>query len=114
MAHQPEPNTLWPTAQWENVSPSYSGLFFRVLGGNSAEFGTIQGENSPRLQSIEWEDFGSSLNHSIAISANGDWSDYVFTSCHDTCSYYDSLRFKLTAGEVRPRNLAIRIWKRVK
>jgi hypothetical protein len=42
---QPEPKTICPTFQWSDKSSQYSGLFFRVLGGNSARFNAIQDEN---------------------------------------------------------------------
>jgi hypothetical protein len=56
--------------------------------------------------------------------ANGEWSKLIMTaetssksdyyySLRFQSDYYYSLRFQVSSGEVRPRNQAIRIWKKV-
>ena len=43
--------------------------------------------------------------------ANNNWSLNVYTGANAGSNHYTS--FKISSGEVRPRNQAIRIWKRV-
>ncbi len=126
------PKELWPTAPfiWSDVSWTYSGVFFRVLGGSSAAFGEVQDGQAPHLDEVEakmciHKPNGACTQLSIeeAVSlpgkeGTGGWSGYV-----NTAGAYlyekeaarldrDALRFHVTGGEVRPRNMAIRVWKR--
>jgi len=52
------------------VSAAYNGHFFRVSGGNAEEFGKAQGENVPRLSSVNSKRekaTGQSERHSVEI-----------------------------------------------
>jgi hypothetical protein len=100
---------------WSDVSSQYSGLFFRVLGGNSSSFNVVQEENSPRLTAVNFEENTNKIFGYINVIANGELSDCVFTgwSSSYTDYKYNTLRFRVSSEEVRPRNQAIRIWKRV-
>lgn len=116
---QPEPSVLWPTVKWEDVSATYAGLFFRVLGGSSEKFGTIQAENSPRLASVESIETPKAAARPLKldIPANGDVSGQIYVGSGPaaaTQALDDHLRFKLTTGEVRPRNHAVKVWRRTK
>jgi hypothetical protein len=109
---QPEPKTLWPTVEWTDVTSDYAGLFFRAEGGWSAAFGVTQNENSPRLTDVQQSPSNSWQDH-VQISPNNEWSSWVYSG--DTVEkriYATAQRFKVSSGEVRPRNKAIRIWKR--
>lgn len=44
LSEQQEPHHLWPNMIWSDVSFQYAGLFFRVLGGDSAHFNVTQEE----------------------------------------------------------------------
>jgi hypothetical protein len=116
---QPQPNELWPEFSWKEVSATYAGLFFRVVGGGSEKFGTVQPESSPRLQSVEMVSSSKSAARptKLDIPQNGDASAqiYIGSSPIESAQTSDEhLKFKLTSAEVRPRNQAIRIWVRVK
>ena len=126
------PEELWPTAPfiWSDVSWTYSGVFFRVLGGSSAAFGEVQDGQAPHLDEVEakmciHKPNGDCTQLPIEETVflpgkegTGGWSGYV-----NTAGAYlyekeaarldrDALRFHVTGGEVRPRNMAIRVWKR--
>jgi len=117
LSDQPEPSSLWPEIEWENISSAYAGLFFRVLGGGSAAFGKTQNENSPRISEIKNMVGGGS--HHINVAADGEWTSPLWTGSDLWCvtpanPCYWSMFFKQSPGEVRPRNQAVQIWKRIK
>ncbi len=99
---------------WGEVSSEYAGLFFRVLGGGSVAFGVTQEENSPRLVGAKYiRQKGESL-YNINIFSNNEWSSIIESGGDvGTQGNYAHLSFKVSNGEVRPRNKAIRIWKRI-
>jgi hypothetical protein len=114
---QPEPMSLWPITEWVDVSSEYAGLFFRVEGGGSAAFGLPQEENSPRLTYVHRQDGARSNADLLPMKLYpGQWSPFFMTATGVRGSIetgrYTYLRFKISDGEVRPRNKAIRIWKR--
>lgn len=116
LSGQSEPSRLWPEIQWDNISSTYAGLFFRVIGGGSDTFGATQNENAPRISEIK--NVHGMGNHNITVTANGDWSSPLWTGSDLGCvrpiyPCYWSTHFKQSAGEVRPRNQAVRIWKRI-
>ena len=112
---QPEPKTLWQLVEWKDVTSDYAGLFFRAEGENAEPFGQLQNENSPRVVKVHRHD--GQLNGTpfeISLHSSG-WSEYIHTGIgyiHDGKEMYH--RFEVSGGEVRPRNQAIRIWKRIK
>lgn len=111
---QPEPKKLWPTVSWDDVTSSYSGLFFRAAGGNAGSFGQTQSDNAPRLTNVYSSLASSSRyepNHqSIPI---GGTSSSIWSG-DDTPGFVQrvELQFSQSGGEVRPINQAVRIWKR--
>lgn len=106
---QEEPQKIWPQLSWKDISEDYQGLFFRVVGNGSASFGDVQEDNSPRLVRIKRVEASSYLD--VAINADGRPSSPVDA---DDSTWSDrALQFTVSAGEVRPRNKAIKIWKRV-
>ena len=112
------PSELWPSMTWADVSKDYEGVFFRVVGGDAASFGQLQQGNAPRLGTIHStlhgkDDIntyrGSPYNLTIPMSG---WSDGIFTGSYTGANYY-YMNFKLTdTGEVRPKNMAIKVYKR--
>lgn len=105
------PNELWPWTHWNEVSSTYAGVFFRVVGGDAKGFNATQAENSPRVTSI---DFSSSSSESTYFSVSltpGFWSNYANSGGYD--GHWVGMKFYVSSGEVRPRNMAIRIWKRI-
>jgi len=114
LPNQPDPKSLWPTVEWKNVTSDYAGLFFRAEGRGSEAFGKAQDENAPRLTGV-WNDWFTPVNYVANISANSDWNKPVSTGPALGSDYKDlhwGLRFRVSSGEIRPRNQAVRIWKR--
>jgi hypothetical protein len=95
---------------WNDVSSAYAGVFFRVAGGEAASFGQVQGDNAPRLIGVysryceKLRDNPTSESHLLmklgrrsGVTAGEPLFD---------------IDFEMSDGEVRPRNMAIRVWKR--
>ena len=98
---------------WEEVSSYYSGVFFRVVGGNATKFGEIQEDNVPHV-------VGVNTGYAGKISGNrtdnnilpiGNWSDWSYTGASEGTTRYT--RFRTSGGEVRPKNMAVRVWKSI-
>jgi hypothetical protein len=70
----------------------------------------VQEENSPRLIRIRTRK-ATGTYKDAAVTASGGWSTDYFTG--GTSGAPIQLDLKVSYGEVRPRNQAIRIWKRV-
>jgi hypothetical protein len=101
--------------EWKDVTSEYAGVFFRAEGGRSAAFGTIQEEGCPQLTSVKtnWGEYKDENDNwkkipEINIIPN-QWSKFITTGS-DKSTYLIS--FRSNSSEVRPRNMAIRIWKR--
>lgn len=107
------PQEIWPQMEWEDVSADYAGVFFRAVGGNAAEFGELQEENSPRLDRVQGTATGP-FNTEVEITADGVYSPVVDAYGQTSETNRVGLRFRVTATEVRPRNMAVRIWKRIR
>lgn len=111
------PTSLWPWMSWTDVSSSYGGLFFRVEGGEAAPFGQVQSDNDRALVGVQNTYDVSSVfqyrtMHSTSSSTQASewiWSGDIYPRKDKNCH----LRFITTKGEVRPRNMAIRVWKRI-
>ena len=108
------PTTLWPNTHWEDVTKEYSGLFFRAEGQESVEFGEVQEENYPGV--TEYLTHCQSFKHDEAKAYE---YKYNLTKGHWTSSgcmahtAIDDVRLFRDDGEVRPKNMAIRIWKKL-
>ena len=106
-----DPTTLWPETKWKDIGSEYSGLFFRVEGGEAAAFGTLQEDNTRRLKQVYYG-YISANEGDPEIPKDGSWSRYA-TSGKIEYPFY-GLSFRLTTGEVRPRNKAVKVWQRIK
>jgi hypothetical protein len=107
------PSEIWPWMKWNEVSSAYAGVFFRVTGGGAATFGQVQEENSPQLTNVESPVRCNGAGESTKVASNS-WSDYVITgNTEGPCGKDRGMRFHISGGEVRPRNMAIRVWKRI-
>ena len=120
--NQSPPHELWSSLNWTEVTKSYAGLFFRAEGGNSESFGQIQQANQSVISDI-WTvssntdnehrvTNGTYYNLNMPLNKNG-WTQFD-TSVFPYYPMFNSLSFHTTSGEVRPRNTAIKIWKRIK
>lgn len=111
------PSEIWPWLGWKDITSEYAGVFFRAEGGNSSLFGNIQEENSPRMITVQIDSVASgSLESKIDLQADNQMSKAIRTAIYTAGDFRGQLglRFRVSSGEVRPRNMAIRIWKRVK
>jgi hypothetical protein len=108
------PTEIWPLMTWNDVSSTYEGVFFRVIGGGAASFGQVQEDNAPRITEVDTLD--KSL---IADQSQWNWNNKSIPK--EGVSQWSitgssagvGIRFHSLGGEVRPRNMAIRIWKRI-
>ena len=120
--NEKSPTEIWPRMTWNDVSSAYAGVFFRVVGGEAASFGQVQEDNAPRLDEfnsnfdyiINKQGQTSLFNQTIPKGGWSGWSYTGYSKFGDDWKYYSSMmsRFHVSGGEVRPRNMAIRIWKR--
>ena len=111
---QSDPQTLWPSIQWQDVTESYAGQFFRAEGGGSAGFGEVQEQQTQSLN-IWTAGSGGHIFHSQEYRVTSSPNDaYIFTGADNGVpeNYY-GLRIYQGSEEIRPRNQAVRIWKRV-
>src|SRR5699024_10335861 len=94
LSGQPEPQILWPTVTFTELSYQYVGLFFRAQGDGAAPFGEIQAENAPRINAINvtWGKY-ETYKREISLPAQG-WSDRIFTG-RDYGDNKDGLIFRV-------------------
>jgi hypothetical protein len=98
---------------WNDVSSAYAGVFFRVTGGEAASFGEVQEDNAPRLINV----YSRTCTSSCGAFENGGVQFKMPIPIGKRSGVTSStplgdLEFEMSDGEVRPRNMAIRIWKR--
>lgn len=111
----PEPDILWPHFKWTEIHV-HSNNFFRVIGNQTGSWEEIQEENSPmvRMVAMEQSDDNTPLLKSIEIPKQG-WSDAIYVSSTglSTPLRRDYMKFFTSqSGEVRPRNVAVKVWIR--
>ena len=113
--------------EWQDISETYAGRFFRVAGGDAAEFGQNQEGGAPNIYG--W--FSAGGTHSGFYNLGNAGTKAFFTeknqltagyplegggigTCSNTVTFsatrYSSLYKTIT--EVRPINHTVRIWKR--
>ena len=134
LPNQTSPEELWSHYGWEDISSNYSGLFFRTLGKDSSTFGSVQEANQKSITNLEvstrYTNYISQYNHQVVDVNDKGWyprepsddtssrSPYTSTSPRSTTSsdyhYFKTIRFYISDGETRPRNTAIKLWKRIK
>ncbi|XP_054154855.1 uncharacterized protein LOC128953395 [Oppia nitens] len=110
------PSQLWPaeSVKWQEITADYEGLFFRVLGAGSAPFGQLQSANSSgqlstiRSRSCYTGNHGSECDDFITEIPESGWSPEFIRK-----DFSNDMYFYMTSGENRPRNTAIRIFKRI-
>lgn len=117
-----EPVYLWNCSKngaWKDISNKYANMFFRVNGDKST-FGQVQKENVPRIDRVKWiccSASDSSCNSDLGDYeiVLGDWSHRVLTgyvySNGGAIAYRFQHQYHNSGGEVRPQNMAIKIWK---
>ncbi len=119
------PQEIWPSWMvWSDVSDQYDSNFFRVAGSKSAAFGDVQEEFSPYIDEIKFIDMRGHVDANGQITdakllRNGGWTGNVLSSWINEVpssanhnEYRGYHNFHTAAGEVRPRNMAVKVWKR--
>ena len=121
--------------KWTDISETYKGVFFRVVGNGSAPFGAgvVQTQAAPHLDQVvnrwcyigknygcDFHDHHDSVSKEVreAIKLNeSGWADFpVWLSRRNIVEMGNRtgeyLEFHNSGGEVRPRNVAVKVWKR--
>lgn len=119
---QSTPDVLFnTTGKWQDISNQFAGEFFRVSGGNSASFGSVQNEGLPNII--------GSINGIICMDTSS-MSGSFLPSSGFTRTYaingggiqgYRNINFYASgsnslygaSAHVTPYNSAIRIWKKI-
>ena len=119
LPNEKPPSKIFSGMKWKDVSSDYAGIFFRVEGGNSSAFGQIQEEDSPRLIKSEYDmlsyvDVPSLARYAVDIPANGEPTPFTFIAPNTTPNTFFRQKLTVSKGEVRPKNMAMRVWRRVK
>ena len=109
------PTDIWSSLKWSDVSADYSGLFFRVAGGQASAFGQVQDDNAPRITSLDHAPNVSpdqeANSQSLSIGSCTKWT-YTGSWKEDAKSHI-YMKFCTSGGEVRPRNMATKVWRRI-
>lgn len=103
---QKGPKCLWPWAGWQEVTSKYRGHFFRAEGGGSAAFGISQRDEIRQ-------------HHHSIVSRNFSrpsrfWRKFFSAKVQDKNGeiVYSVAKFHSNT-ETRPKNFAIKIWRRI-
>lgn len=111
------PGELWPSMTWTDISSEYEGVFFRVVGGGAGSFGVVQQENVPRLEMVHTgtsiykiKELHENYSNDVSIPVTG-WSDGLWTGSSSGSDLFINFKHTDTA-EVRPKNMAIKVYKR--
>lgn len=105
------PQEIWPQLKWQDVSAAYAGVFFRVNGGGASTFGQVQGQSIPTMHIQTVWGAGPGVDSVDSYFHFDKWSDWFQTGDHKPQEPRRA-RFSWMSEELRPRNMAIRIWKR--
>ena len=116
LPEQLSPEELCPSAKWTEVSAEYEGLFFRVIGEDSAPFGEPQEMNQKTVSkvSLKGMNFNFFQNYGYVKEYKEELED-GWTQVKNKDNVLIAvleLDLKTSGGEVRPRNTAIKLWKR--
>ena len=110
LPNQSEPAAIWPNVKWQDVSGQYANLFFRTQGPLTEVFGKVQNEGGPRLIEIKRDDAAKPAAQTGAI-VPGVWTEGICTGgATGTCF---NTRFMVLKEETRPKNMAIKLWRRI-
>ncbi len=110
------PQELWPLNSWVDISSSYDSTFFRVVGSKAEAFGKVQEEFSPYIDEIQrfCQSAPCVYTNKVKLSRTGGWSGDIYTALeYQGGNNNESLNFHMAGGEVRPRNMAVKVWRRV-
>ncbi len=131
LPQEKSPQEIWPWMSWTDISLQYDSTFFRVAGSKAETFGKTQPEATPFIDSVEYTNCQQVPSNDCAklktedkyqwaqkIPLSGGWSGRVYSvnfynNGRTPANMYDgALRFHVTPSEVRPKNMAVKVWKR--
>ena len=112
----PSPEEIWPQMKWTQITEKYAGYFFRAEGQGSEKFGTSQSANQSyisdiKVQSVSYSKWLSDSYTRYYTTASIDKQGGKWTDINPE-HLFDQVWVYMTPGEVRPKNMAVRIWKR--
>ena len=110
LPNQSPPHALWPQFTWTEVTNQYAGLFFRAEGAGSAPFGQSQAANQSDITNI-WTQCVTNVGYRGRSQNNNQVSAGAWSVSVCGAALHDMRVFK-SRGEVRPKNTAVKIWKR--
>lgn len=123
LRNQSTPDVVFGTnGKWQDISSTYAGEFFRVLGGDSAGFGTKQNEGLPNISgevnstaTRGYIDAGGFANGCfIKGASNANAVQGIVGVAHNIAfSASNSNSIYGASSHVTPYNSAIRVWKKV-
>ena len=111
------PIELWPNMSWLEVTNKFANLFFRAEGPETEPFGTMQLANQSWISNIitggykptSFDNYRVEVENYPLNDRLGHW-----TKLFKNQAFFDRIEFFTTDSEVRPKNTAIKIWKRIK
>ncbi len=125
LSNQKSPQEVWSSElKWTDISSTYDSAFFRVLGSKTAPFRKVQEEFAPYIDEIKFDECkgahcfnaNTDLNlWSVKTLHTGGWSPHVMSASLErgTGEWYKGLmQFHTAGGEIRPKNTAIKVWRR--
>ena len=110
LPNQSEPQILWPLLKWTDITEQYAGLFFRDEGKETEPFGKIQTGNSSTISnamSAALVDVTYTKVEGRQYTLTKGWSPNLVPG-----KALSDFYIHISEGEVRPRNTAVRFWKR--
>ena len=119
LPNQSEPTSIWSKLKWQEVTSQYANMFFRVNGNMTEAFGQNQEESAPRLSKVNITSAASYLGtyNKQDIIASGKWSQLLYTGLYGVTGanqfHFQHINSYVSNDEVRPKNTAIKIWKRI-
>jgi len=118
LPHQLSPKEVWMGCRWEEVTHTYAGAFFRVLGKQSEPWTFEQEQSSPRITRVVSQSIlqstGPPVINDVNVPPQGQ-TPWLWTGQSSGNSGY-RIETKFVQGggeEVRPRNYAVKLWKSI-
>ena len=85
-----------------------------MVGGAAGGFGTTQEDNTRRIVAIKDTQTGGDFTLEMTLEATGEYVGKLWTvSNYAPDAQYWSKSYKVSSGEIRPRNQATRLWRRI-
>ena len=116
---QPEPNAIWLNLKWQEITYQYKNSFFRAQGDRTEPFGKVQLQSSPRLSMVNLTYYNGQRINTYSFQENiipGEWSKLMYTGLNwapGSGNNRQYINFYVSNEDVRPQNMAIKIWKRI-